>query len=91
MKVLHICLACFYIENFGYQENLLPISHKKLGYEVKILAPAQINKNGNLKYIENDYINNYGIEVGIIKYKKSKAFISVQPTRVAESARAAGD
>ena len=71
MKVLHICGACFYKENMGYQENLLPKMHKKLGYETHIVAMAQISSDdGTFKYAEYDYINDVGIPVHIIKYKK---------------------
>ena len=27
MKIVHICLACFYVDGMGYQENLLPKYH----------------------------------------------------------------
>ncbi|HAT4204380.1 glycosyltransferase [Clostridium perfringens] len=73
MKILHICLAAFYIDNFSYQENLLPKYHKKLGYDVSILASLQtFDKNGNASYLENGskYINEYGIPVTRIEYKK---------------------
>lgn len=47
MKVLHICLASFYIDNYSYQENLLPIYHKKMGYDVEIIASLfNFDKNG---------------------------------------------
>lgn len=37
-KILHLCLASFYHDNFNYQENILPKHHKLLGYDVKLIA-----------------------------------------------------
>ncbi|STA98784.1 glycosyltransferase family 4 protein [Clostridium baratii] len=73
MKVLHICLAAFYIDNYSYQENMLPKYHKKLGYDVSILASLQtFDKNGNASFLKesNSYINEDGIPVKRIPYKK---------------------
>ena len=36
MKILHLMLACFYIDNYSYQENYLPKYHKKQGNDVEI-------------------------------------------------------
>lgn len=41
MRVLHCCLAAFYNEGYGYQENILPRMHKKQGHEVKIIASTE--------------------------------------------------
>jgi hypothetical protein len=38
MKIVHICLACFYVEGMGYQENLLPKYHVKQGHQVTVLT-----------------------------------------------------
>ena len=38
MKVVHLCLACFYPDGYSYQENMLPQYHKMLGMEVAIIA-----------------------------------------------------
>lgn len=73
MKILHICLAAFYIDNFSYQENMLPKYHKRLGYDVSILASLQtFDKNGNADYFDNgsEYTNEYDIKVKRINYAK---------------------
>lgn len=70
MKILHICLANFYIDNFSYQENILPRMHKKLGYEVQILASTEtfIDKS-KIGYIyPKKYINEDGILVDRVAY-----------------------
>jgi len=71
-KVLHCCLACFYIDNYGYQENVLPKMHKKLGYDVKILASTETYvENKKLGYVEPKiYYNEDNIEVTRIPYIK---------------------
>lgn len=72
MRILHLCLACFYKEGFSYQENVLPRIHKEQGNEVIIAAPAEIkNSEGNMIYAEKNYINEDDILVRIIFYKKS--------------------
>ncbi len=73
MKILHLCLGNFYIDNFSYQENMLPKFHKKMGMDVEIIAnlmsfdkdgnPSSLNKGGS-------YINEYGIPVTRLNYKK---------------------
>lgn len=73
MKILHVCLAAFYVDNYSYQENMLPKYHKKLGYDVSILASLQsFDKNGNPSFLDKgkEYINEHGIPVTRIEYKK---------------------
>ncbi|MDL2227876.1 glycosyltransferase [Bacteroidales bacterium OttesenSCG-928-K03] len=54
MKILHCCLANFYIDNYAYQENILPRMHKLQGHDVAILASTEtyIN-NTQLGYIQS--------------------------------------
>lgn len=72
MKILHVCLANFYIDNYGYQENILPKFHKKMGYDVKILASTEtFIDNQKLGYtIPSTYYNEDGIEVTRLPYRK---------------------
>lgn len=41
MRVLHCCLAAFYIDDFSYQENILPRIHAELGHDTRILASTE--------------------------------------------------
>jgi len=41
MRILHCCLAAFYIDGFGYQENILPKMHKLQGHDVSIVASTE--------------------------------------------------
>ena len=70
MRILHCCLAAFYIDNFGYQENILPKMHKLQGHEVFILASTETYTNNHtLGYTKPErYLNEYGIPVKRIPY-----------------------
>lgn len=72
MRILHCCLAAFYIDNYGYQENILPRMHKLQGHEVRILASTETYvDNLHLGYVKpSEYINEDGISVHRIPYVK---------------------
>lgn len=73
MKIVHLCLSCFYIDGSTYQENLLSKYHKALGYDVGIVASTVNQKNGKF-VITNKfarYINEHGIPVIRLMYKGS--------------------
>lgn len=72
MKILHCCLAAFYIDNYSYQENILPKFHKKQGYDVRILASTETyNSNVELSYIEpSSYTTPDDISITRIGYIK---------------------
>lgn len=73
MKIMHICLASFYIDEQAYQENMLPKFHKELGYEVEIVASLhKLDRIGGIStYAKaNSYINEYGIKVTRLEYRK---------------------
>jgi glycosyltransferase involved in cell wall biosynthesis len=72
MKILHCCLANFYVDNYGYQENILPKQNKLDGHDVSILASTETYLNDDkLGYVEpRKYINEDGIPVTRVPYKK---------------------
>lgn len=75
MKIMHLCLACFYIDNYSYQENLLPKYHKKQGYEVEIVASLfTFDENGKGKWLKkaDKYVNENGIPVTRLDFKKGR-------------------
>lgn len=77
MKVVHLCLACFFPDGFSYQENLLPKYHKDLGYDVEVIASLEsFNKEGKFIILEpcKPYINEYGIKVTRLEYKYNNKF-----------------
>jgi glycosyltransferase involved in cell wall biosynthesis len=72
MKILHCCLAAFYIDNFSYQENILPKIHKTQGYDVAILASTETYlSNIKLGYIQpSTYLTKEEIPITRIPYIK---------------------
>src|SRR5690554_2466439 len=70
MRILHVCLSNFYIDNYGYQENILPKMHKLQGHEVKILASTEtFIENSKLGYVDpSSYVTEYGVPITRIPY-----------------------
>lgn len=70
MKIVHFCLASYYIDNHGYQENILPKIHKQIGYDVNIVASTETwIDNKTLGYVEpRSYFNENGILVTRLSY-----------------------
>lgn len=72
MKITHLCLACFFPDGYSYQENLLPKFHKRLGYEVEVIASLlTFGSNGEQAYMDHcdTYINENGIKVVRLDYR----------------------
>lgn len=73
MKVVHLCLANFFIDNYSYQENLLTKYHAKMGYDVTVIASLfTFNKDGKGCLLESpcEYVNADGVKVMRLAYKK---------------------
>lgn len=73
MKIVHLCLACFFPDNYSYQENLLPKFHKEFGYKVEVLASLMtFDENGKPTHIKKgcSYINENDINVVRLDYKR---------------------
>lgn len=71
MRILHLCLACFYIDNYNYQENILPRLSSERGHSVKIIASTEtyIN-NEKLGYVNPaSYMTEYGVPIVRLPYK----------------------
>lgn len=72
-KIVHVMMACFYKNGFGYQENILPAKHKELGYDVEIVT---YNQGGDASYNNGmgaplTYINPDGISVHVLESNHS--------------------
>jgi hypothetical protein len=72
MKISHLCLSCFYIDNFSYQENILPRQNKQDGHEVQIIASTETyTSDSRLGYLSpGRYNNEDGIPVVRLGYRK---------------------
>lgn len=75
MKILHLMLGCFYIDNYSYQENYLPKHHKMQGHDVEIVASLfTFDENGKGMWLPraSKYENEYGIPVTRLEFQKGK-------------------
>lgn len=72
MKILHLCLSNYYIDNYGYQENILPIMNKNSGHEVRIIASTEVFiDNRQLGYVSpSEYITREEIPIERLAYRK---------------------
>lgn len=75
MKIVHICLACFYVENMGYQENILPRLHAQMGHDVTVLtSDYQFNEKGERETKQQRaYTTADGVAVRVLD-RKDKGF-----------------
>lgn len=72
MRIAHVCLAAFYIDGFGYQENILPRIHAEAGHDVTIVASTE-NYVGNTEHTHvaaSSYRNEDGIQVHRLPYSR---------------------
>jgi 1,2-diacylglycerol 3-alpha-glucosyltransferase len=72
MRIIHICLSCFYIDNAAYQENQLVRQHVDDGHEVLVIASTEnFDGKGGLEYVQPcKYIGSDGAEVIRIPYAR---------------------
>ena len=52
MRIAHICLSCFYIDGFSYQENELVKEHVRTGHDVIVIASTENYINAQLSYVQ---------------------------------------
>ena len=74
MNLLQLCLGSFYIDNYSYQENLLPKYQKECVDKIKIIASlVSFDENGKPCLLEkgSKYINEHSIPVERLDYKKN--------------------
>lgn len=72
MRVAHVCLSCFYIDGFAYQENELVRQHVKDGHEVTVIASTEtFGSDGRLTYVEpSSYMGKDGARVTRLPYRR---------------------
>ena len=65
MKIVHICLCGAMSDGFNYQENVITKYHKKLGFEVTIIASQWIwdDKGKLVTTSKTNYVNNDGVKM----------------------------
>ena len=73
MKIVHLCLSCFYIDNYSYQENLLPKYHVMMGHDVTVIASLlSFNEEGKHCYLSAPSVktDENGYKVVRLDYKR---------------------
>jgi glycosyltransferase involved in cell wall biosynthesis len=72
VRIAHLCLSCFYIDAFAYQENKLAAQHVAEGHEVTIIASTEtFNEARQLDYTEpGDYLGTDGARVIRLPYRQ---------------------
>ena len=73
MKIVHLCLSAFFIDNYSYQENMITKYHVKQGYEVTVIASLfSFDKNGKGYYQQepSTHVEPRGVKVIRLAYKK---------------------
>lgn len=71
MKILHLCLSNFYIDGYGYQENMLVAEHVRAGHDVHVLASTEtFGPGGLLTYLApGSYMGSDGAVVERLPYR----------------------
>lgn len=71
MKILHLCLSCFYIDGYAYQENMLVAEHVRAGHDVQVLASTEtFGSDGKLTYVApSSYMGTDGAMVERLPYR----------------------
>ncbi len=71
MKIIHLCVSCFYIDSMSYQENELVREHVKAGHEVLVIASTENHgKDKQVCYEEpNEYMGQEGAKVIRLAYE----------------------
>lgn len=72
MKIAHLCLSCFYIDGFGYQENELVRQHVIDGHDVVVIASTEtMGADRRVTYVEpSTYMGKDGAKVIRLPYRK---------------------
>ncbi|NHC52421.1 glycosyltransferase family 4 protein [Pseudomonas sp. AU8050] len=84
MKVAHLCLSCFYIDDYRYQENELVREHVESGHDVLVLASTETYRdNMTLGYIApGRYMGTDGAIVHRLEYSGIGPFFLKKKLRV---------
>ena len=70
MKIVHLCLSCFFIDGRGYQENELVRQHVREGHDVLVIASTETHSpDGALMYVKPaEYVGEEGARVIRLAY-----------------------
>lgn len=71
MKIVHVCLSCFYIDGYAYQENILVAEHVRAGHDVQVIASTEsYDERGRTTYLTpRAYLGTDGAFVTRLQYR----------------------
>lgn len=80
----HLCLSCFYIDGYGYQENELVRQHMKDGHDVFVIASTEnYGSDGKITYVEpSTYVGSEGAPVIRLAYRKLLPHVFMRKLRM---------
>ena len=72
MKIVHLCVSCFYIDGFAYQENELVAQNVRDGHEVTVIASTEtFGVDRKISYGQaDDYLGSDGARVIRVPYRR---------------------
>lgn len=72
MKIVHLCVSCFYIDGFSYQENELVAQNVLDGHDVIVIASTETyGDDRSISYMEpGEYVGSDGAKVFRLPYRK---------------------
>lgn len=72
MRIVHVCLSCFYVDGYAYQENELVRQHVQDGHEVTVIASTEnFGPDRRLTYVEPaTYLGQDGARVIRLPYRR---------------------
>lgn len=84
MKIVHLCLSCFYIDNYRYQENELVREHVSAGHDVLVVASTETYvDNLSLGYVApSEYMGSDGAKVIRLPYAGAFPFFIKKKLRI---------
>lgn len=84
MKIIHLCVSCFYIDNYRYQENELVREHVSAGHDVLVVASTETYLNNlTLGYTDAaEYMGSDGARVIRLPYGGVGPFFLKKKLRV---------
>lgn len=74
MRIVHLCLYGPVMDGWSYQDNMLSKYHRKLGYDVTLIASKWVWNQDNVLEKEDltDYLNEDGVKVIRLDIKNNK-------------------
>ncbi|MBO9552015.1 glycosyltransferase family 4 protein [Pseudomonas sp.] len=84
MKIIHLCVSCFYIDGYRYQENELVREHVSTGHDVLVVASTETYlDNLTLGYTTpGDYMGTDGARVIRLPYSGAGPFFLKKKLRM---------